>query len=34
VRKAVQFLLKAGDVSIQLSDNSGPKVDILVTRVP
>jgi hypothetical protein len=34
IRKAVQFLLRAGDVLIQLSDNSGPKVDILVTRIP
>ncbi len=34
VRKAVQFPLKAGEAFIQLSDNSGPKVDIMVVRVP
>jgi hypothetical protein len=32
VRKAVQFPLKAGDAFIQLSDNNGPKVDLMVVR--
>lgn len=34
VRKAVQFMLKAGDAFIQLSDNNGPKVDLMVVRQP
>jgi hypothetical protein len=34
VRKAVQFRLKAGDAFIQLSDNNGPKVDLMVVRQP
>jgi hypothetical protein len=34
IRKAVQFMLKAGDAFIQLSDNRGPKVDLLALRQP
>lgn len=34
VRKAVQFMLKTGDAFIQLSDNTGPKVDLMVVRQP
>jgi hypothetical protein len=34
ISKSVQFMLKAGDVQIQLSDNRGPHVDLLVTSAP
>jgi hypothetical protein len=34
IGKSVQFPLKAGDVKIQLSDNRGVHVDLLVTQAP
>ena len=34
IAKSVQFPLKAGEVQIQLSDNRGAKVDIMVARQP
>lgn len=34
IGKSVQFMLKAGNVKIQLSDNRGPHVDLLVVRQP
>lgn len=34
IAKSVQFPLKAGEAQIQLSDNRGAKVDIMVARQP
>lgn len=34
IGKTVQFQLKAGDAIIQLSDNKGAHVDLMVTRQP
>ena len=34
IAKSVQFMLKAGDAQLQLSDNRGAKVDIMVARQP
>jgi hypothetical protein len=31
IAKSVQFMLKAGDAMIQLSDNRGAQVDLMVT---
>jgi hypothetical protein len=34
VRKAVQFMLKTGDALLQVSDNMGPKVELMIVRQP
>jgi hypothetical protein len=34
IAKSVQFQLKAGDAEIQLSDNRGAKLDLMVARQP